>query len=136
MIRFIPPSRLLRLAALLVLPLALTACDSGPETGLSGTFAGSSTFNNDTVELELDIEDNDGGQISGDASFSELGQTFSGDFEGNVVGDRLSVIVDVQDGSNEASLPYSGELNDDRDEIDGTLWAGENTVDITLDLDD
>lgn len=132
-------SRLFRSAAVLVLPLLLAACDFGTSgTSLAGRFVGTGGYSSVDVEMELTVEDGHGGEVSGEALYREIQDTNSftltGDFEGNVAGDRITIVLDVSDGSTAVSLPFSGRLNDDRDEIDGTVY-GFNVISMTLELD-
>jgi hypothetical protein len=127
------------LAALMSLPLM--AC--GPN--LIGDWVGTCEFNQYDVEVEVEIKDEDKGEVSGDAKAQLLFTDgsgadpifYDGEFEGSFEDNELDIELELvaMDGSN-GTFTIEAEYNKDRLEFEGECKNGGEDGDIELEFDD
>lgn len=114
----------------LLLPFMLSGC--GIFTNLVGSWEGTCEFSAYDMDVEIDIEEDDGGELKGEAqvSFNYYGYQF--ELEGDVEGQRdgSNVEIDLDFGEN-GSMEILGELVDS-DTIEGECESGGVDADIEL----
>jgi len=114
----------------LLLPIMLSGC--GIFTNLEGAWEGTCEFSAYDMDVEIDIESDDGGELEGEAqaSFLYYGYQFEleGDAEGQYSGGEVEIDLDF--GEN-GSIEILGDLVDS-ETIEGECTSGGVDADIEL----
>ena len=120
--------------------VALPACDSGGDEGdddpsIEGSFSGSGSVDGTPATLTLNLNEGDGGQVSGFATLEGQGASFDGDVTGTYAYPDIRLDIDTPSAEVE-DLDFRGEVSSDGDRLEGTLSGEEfSGVDFTFTRD-
>jgi hypothetical protein len=120
----------MRIFTLLLPAVMLSGC--GIFTNLVGSWDGTCEFSAYDMDVEIDIEEDKGGELTGEAEVSFLYYGYQFELEGEVEGKRdgSDVEIDLDFGEN-GSMEIVGELTDS-DTIEGECTSGGVDADIEL----
>jgi len=114
----------------LLLPVMLSGCDLF--TNLVGSWEGTCEFSAYDMDVEIDIDEDDGGDLTGEAAVSFLYYGYQFELEGDVDGKRDGSDVELDmDFDENGSMEIVGQLTDS-DTIEGECESGGVDADIEL----
>ena len=116
---------------LYALLLPLSSCVFGPDfTGSwEGTCEASSSGYTAVYKLEIDIDDDSGGEIQGNGNMTFDGYTVAGDVDGSTDGDNAEIVLELIHSGYKLEVELDGILNGDTIKGDCTLMASGYYID-------